>query len=453
MPFESVPGTDLHYYLIVFDAQGKECTEAKGDDNRRLSDAVIAQLRNQPVSDIFIISHGWKGDVPAARDQYRRWIKAMAANAADRERMQRMHPDFQLLIIGLHWPSLPWGDEELADDAGISFGMPASPASASSVTGNDELIDRYASRIADTPRARAALQTIFDAAMHDIAPRHLPEDVRKAYEILDAESRLGSEGEAGAPGCDREAFDAERWYKLARMDAVSYGGACLGGILDPLRQLSFWTMKDRARRFGESGARDLLVRIRRETPHVRIHLTGHSFGCIVVSAMLNADEDSLQPVSSLVLLQGALSVWSFCSDIPIAPGKAGYFHSVVDARRVLGPLVTTQSRYDTALSRFYPLGAGIAQQLVYETGTLPRYAAVGTYGICGIDDRVAGMDMLSADSTYDFLPGHIYNIDGSAFICERRGASGAHSDIARPEVAHLVWEAARSGLAKRTELR
>jgi hypothetical protein len=50
--------------------------------------------------------------------------------------------------------------------------------------------------------------------------------------------------------------------------------------------------------------------------------------------------------------------------------------------------------------------------------------------------------MKPAGERYRFRVGGLYNLDGSAYICEGGGLSGAHSDIARPEVAHAVWEAA-----------
>jgi hypothetical protein len=51
--------------------------------------------------------------------------------------------------------------------------------------------------------------------------------------------------------------------------------------------------------------------------------------------------------------------------------------------------------------------------------------------------------MLSADTDYGFQPGNVYNLNGDAYIRNGEGFSGAHSDITGPEVAHLVWEAAR----------
>ena len=50
--------------------------------------------------------------------------------------------------------------------------------------------------------------------------------------------------------------------------------------------------------------------------------------------------------------------------------------------------------------------------------------------------------MGAANFAYDFKPGAIYNLEASGIIKNGGGASGAHSDIAHPEVAHAFWSAA-----------
>jgi hypothetical protein len=109
VPVEKVPATELTYHLIAFDSAGRERTD---DPDGLMSQKVLDILATEPVTDVFLLSHGWKGDIPAAREQYNLWIGTMAACAADVERMGERHPGFRPLIVGLHWPSRPWGDEE-----------------------------------------------------------------------------------------------------------------------------------------------------------------------------------------------------------------------------------------------------------------------------------------------------------------------------------------------------
>ena len=50
--------------------------------------------------------------------------------------------------------------------------------------------------------------------------------------------------------------------------------------------------------------------------------------------------------------------------------------------------------------------------------------------------------MLDSDQPYEFERGKVYNLDGSRYIAEMQSlGSGAHNDIAHPEVAHAMWSA------------
>ncbi len=300
-------------------------------------------------------------------------------------------------------------------------------------------------RRSPTPqRLGPRLRVIIEAADENVAPAVLPPEVVAAYNTLNHESGMGSEGEGGDPGSDREPFDSEAIYENAASDSVSYGGIDFSGLLSPLRTMSFWKMKDRARKFGEGAGATLLARLQTAAPNARFHLMGHSFGCIVVSAILGGAAKMVRPVDSATLAQGALSLWSYCDAIPTAKGKSGYFRKIVAEGRVKGPMITTQSEFDSAVGRWYPLAAGVAQQVVFGgPGELPKYGAVGTFGLQGLGDKAVEVTIKDVDHDYGFQPGYFYNIESSGVIKNGGGTSGAHSDIAHPEVAHAVWEAAR----------
>ncbi len=282
MPIEEVSGTGLSCHLVTFDAGGRERVEPDGE---LASHRALTVLAGEPVTDVFLFSHGWQGDVPAARMQYDAWIRAMADCKADVERMDEARGGaFRPLLIGLHWPSLPFGDEELSGGGAASFAAPAGAAAVEV----EAMVDAYAARIADTPAAREALRVIIERAIDDVAPDELPREVADACTLLDRESGMGSAGEGAQPGADREPFDPERVYRAVQEEeAVSFGSIGLGGLLALPRTLSFWKMKDRARRFGEGEGHTLLNDLQRAAqPSLRFHVMGHSFGCIVASAML-----------------------------------------------------------------------------------------------------------------------------------------------------------------------
>jgi hypothetical protein len=447
MPVRTIDNSDVGYYLVVFDENGHERREPDGTlmsetVRRRIADPSAA------VTDVFFTSHGWKGDVPSAIEQYDKWVGTMARLQSDRDAARQRRSDFAPLIVGLHWPSLPWGDETI-------------PANGDALlSGGDEIeaqVDAYASRIVDTRKARLAIRSIIEAAHRDPDSTSMSPEILDAYAILFAESGLGSGDASGRPGADQDGFDPVAIIADASAGAgqaaasgapglLGVGDKLRDALLMPLRQLSFWKMKDRARQFGETGGHELLIRLQLAAPNARFHLMGHSFGCIVVSSTVAGTPSGPplpRPVDSLFLVQGALSLWSYAEDIPYAPGTAGYFHRILEHGFVRGPIVTTRSTYDTAVGRFYPLGAQLKKQLVLGEEH-PAYGGIGSFGIRGVVD-VEDMPMQAVTFTYDFRPGRVYNLEASGVIRNGGGASGAHSDISHPEVAHAFWSAVIAG--------
>jgi hypothetical protein len=205
MTVERLPGKDLRYFLVAFDEHGKERTD---DPDGLMSQKVLRELQDTPVTDVFFLSHGWKGDIPAAREQYNKWIGSLVSCTEDMAQAKVTRPGFKPLFIGLQWESLPWGDEE--------FGGSATSFAPTAGTPIDELVENYAQRIAPTGKAKEALRTIFNCALRDMAPDTLPEEVRRACQVLDRESGLTNDGEGGAPGQDREPFDPEMAYQNAQ---------------------------------------------------------------------------------------------------------------------------------------------------------------------------------------------------------------------------------------------
>ena len=449
MTIEAIPGTDVQYYLLSYNDDGDERNDDPEGVDGRLSTAIRKTLVEQPVSDVFFISHGWKGDVPAAIDQYERWIGAMLACEPDRESIRASVPEFQPMLICIHWPSLPWGEEDQTDGY-VEFDVAELDFAAMKADA--------AAKIADTDAARAALDTIFAAAIDDPEPAALPDGVAEAFRTLAREAGLEGQGPGAPPGADAEPFDPETAYAAATsgdnadLDFGIFSGI-KNGILGVLRQLSFWKMKKRARVIGERGAGTLLRDLQAAVPAgrtVRFHLMGHSFGCIVISATINGAPVGAplpKPVDAVYLVQGALSFWSYCSTIPHV-GSAGYFHPIVAEGKVAGPLLTTHSAHDTAVGKLYPIAAGVAGQVEFgpKATELPKYGALGTFGARGPNVQPNDVVMGGVDANYGFKLGQIYNLNADDVINEGDGASGAHNDIDKPAVAHAFWAAVKATL-------
>jgi hypothetical protein len=244
-----------------------------------------------------------------------------------------------------------------------------------------------------------------------------------------------------------------------------------GVALLAVSQLSFWSMKDRARQIGAKFGHPFLNDLLAASPNLRIHLMGHSFGCILVSAAVcgpapgDGAECTLDrhQVGAVYLVQGAMSVWSYSEHFPFNVAEAGYFWPA--QQRIRGPLVTTQSRWDRANGFLYPLAttlecpdvipATVRHEMLWRpvaadatTSDLLDYgAAVGAHGLL---DTVPAASPLPAmkrasdlpEPEYGLRPGGIYNMDASAVISDRSNPwMGAHSDIVHAEVAELFWQA------------
>lgn len=411
MPFRQTPP----YAMISFDADGNE---RRDDPDGLMSDRLEALAASEDVSNIFLFAHGWNGGVPEAFDQFDRWIGALESHTADRGRAAEIFPGFKPLYIGIHWPSLAFGNESLGGGESFAAAGGQSP---------EALAEAYIQQFGDTPAIRAAVGTLVeDARTNADADEMSPEAVAAIHSLA---------GELGLSSLDMD-FEVNQEASF---------GVGLDVILGPLRMLSYWTMKKRARAIGETAGHEFLKRLQRATAEKRkpIHLMGHSFGCVVMSSILggpNAAGPLERPVDSVALVQGAVSLWSYAEKLPTGQGT-GYFHRIAVDRKISGPLITTQSRHDRAVNAPYVAASVSSGAVAFAVQKYPTFGAIGRFGLRGLPAN--DLAMKEKNEPYRFEPGQIYNVESSAYIKQIQGfATGAHSDIDGPEVAHAIWEAA-----------
>ncbi|GFG07303.1 CHAT domain-containing protein [Aspergillus udagawae] len=454
------------FYLICFDKYGVERREAGALLSVQIRDLLAKSYKSEdPYTDVFILSHGWKGDVPAAKISYSKWIRAMVEAKADCEKVAQQIQDFKPLIIGLHWPSLPFGDENLEDTHSWLL-------SSDNKIFIEKGVDTFAQTISDTMAARESLQTIIKTAQEMEESDDIPDQVLDAYRTLFTESDLVTDDLIeSSPFVEQGGFDPAVILREAKekqnASAEELPETLLGlrdlaksmsdVILAPLRQLSFWRMKKRARIFGQTGANQLLRDFQSVAPMTRFHLMGHSFGCIVVSGMIAGlpnGRSPAKPVQSLFLVQGALSLWSYADWIPAFENIPGYFNFIIRERLVRGPILVTTSKADKALDFYYPCGVRIygSQLLGSDEGNEGKstaYGALGIYGLRGLKgiQEVTMVPEGQGTQSYDFEPGNVYNINADAVIKGGDGLSGAHNDIAHREVAHAFWASVLTGVS------
>jgi hypothetical protein len=223
-------------------------------------------------------------------------------------------------------------------------------------------------------------------------------------------------------------------------ESASGGTASIGSVLASAkaaaeRLLNFATycqMKERAGRVGRSGVADLLRRLRREFPGLRIHLVGHRFGARLVTSAADAGGEELQP-ASLLLLQAAFSHNSF-APVFQAEGRSytGFFRGVVAGHKVAGPIAITHTANDTAVGLAYALASRLSREAVAGLGDAgDLYGGLGRNGAVRMPDNELGgrsLDLLAPGGEYGFEAGRIYNLKADNFI-------DGHSSIRNDAVA------------------
>jgi hypothetical protein len=444
MALRRIAGKSQSYHLISYDRKGRE---QRDEDGASASRTALEAIAAPGVTDVFVLSHGWQGDHADAISQYDRWV-----GAAD--------PDSEAdgirpVVVGVHWPSKAWSDRELKE---APTGLLGDEPTGDAVT-VDEAVEEYATQLGDDAETREALRTVLAHAasvpvdQEASAGDELPSEVAEAYRSL--VRRLGAAGDDEGllgGGWDPEVVFAESLTSDADDGLLGDGwfSRLREAVLTPLRQLTFWSGKNHAREFGEGAAADL-VRAIMDAADVRVHLMGHSFGTIVVSGAVRGGGTTPtpppRPVDSLFLVQGAVSLWAYAEKVPRAVGGGrGYFADVVRPEFVSGPIVATRSSFDYAVGRFYPLAVRVAGQYLLGDDESPKYGGIGSFGIHGVEGSVE-LPVLGRGARRDpgLEPGTVYNIDASRVIARLDGASGAHNDIAHPELSWLAWNAARAG--------
>jgi hypothetical protein len=450
MPFQKIKDLNVEYGLISFDREGVERTD--DPNGGTFSKVLLEKAIAEKPTNIFLFCHGWKGDMVAAIDQYDRWIGAMAKLSSDQA---KMGAGFKPMWIGLHWPSQPWGEE---GQRPASFGVGGATGAAASMK---ESLEAAVAHFGGTEAVRKPLEVIFRADEEEAGAVEVPPHVLQAYK--DLASAIGfsaGKGDDAAPDGDGAALDPQAALEAANAaneaaaaseDSFGIGDEFSGlvaGLKSGLRQLSFWTMKKRGRTVGEQGMHRFIASLQTSTD-AGIHLMGHSFGCVVVSSILggpNGNTPLPKPVESVALVQGAVSHWSWADKIMDTEAK-GYFNHILVSKAVKGPIIATISARDLAVGVIYPAAVGLVGDVAFGDVSLPKYGGFGAFGVQGtsIAERI---EMLDQNGVYAFKPGRIYNIMSEKFIKKMDGASGAHSDIDGPEVAHAIWQAALAASAK-----
>jgi hypothetical protein len=203
------------------------------------------------------------------------------------------------------------------------------------------------------------------------------------------------------------------------------------GAIRFLNYLTYYEMKKRAGTVGQNGVAPMIDRLAANVE--RIHVVGHSFGGRVVSAATKASKtDKLQTMS---LLQTAFSHNGFSKSMN------GFFRSVVDDKRVKGPILVTYTPNDRAVGIAYPTASRLSGTVASAFGDKDdKFGGLGRNGAQKMEPREVVQDvgqLLGVGGSYTWQPGCFHNLESSKYIVDPKGGD-AHGFVTGKEVAWAI---------------
>lgn len=373
--------------MLAFSTDGKITARSTQNLNRIIAPEVTAPTH------IYVLSHGWNNTYSDAVDSYQRILAHMDIVA----NQYTLRPsDYRPLVVGIYWPSKAGSDDSRNRSASEDFHV----ADARDVL-DPAMLEKQSPPLPPSTW-NADVATINELVALPV--ESLTSEDYKAMNLIFKRYRLGpSDGEGES--ADVFGSTVERGADLSPFDVLGL--------------LSFWNKKELAGVVGKNGVGPVLSKLQSRFPSARMHLFGHSFGAKVVLSALTK-EPSIRPVSSVVLIQPAISC------LALSP-NGGYESALT---RVSGPIVATFSDYDRALALPYSAASRLAGQ--NSERSVSGYSAMGSIGPDPDRFRIARMVRPSASNMYLWDRAAPIGIDGSDYIT-------GHSEFYNSATARLIW--------------
>ena len=412
----------LNYYELDFNADGTLSSDG----------GLPAAVQAGGIRDVFILSHGWNSSVDSARSLYQAMFTLLAG----------MIPGSRgtSVAVGIIWPSLLFPDDDPATAPPVpSTGRQLAAALAPAFPQQQQNVATLGQLLDQRPQDSASLEQFHSLASGLVTSPPLAAE--------DAGQQAAITGDTAAVFGYAAA--------MSKTPASSAQGlpspftSLWNGAEEVLRTMSYYEMKNRAGVIGRNGLGPMIGRLAAADAGIRVHLMGHSFGARLVAYALSglpqAAAGANSPVTTLLLIQGAFSHFSFANPVPdflvSGPGALSAFGGNVN-----GPLLATFSAADRACGWWYPAVSMLAHQDAESADDLTYQW--GAMGHDGYQQSPAGTTVtLKPQGTgYKFQPGTFYLLDSNAVIsADQSPLSGAHSDIKH---AQVIWPVAdASGLA------
>ena len=361
-------------------------------------------------TDVIVVSHGWNNTDEQAERLYTDLFANFAAVASDQLQKKK------IAIVGVIWPSKKFTDvvdaavAEQTRGSGAGFGT-SSAAADETIKAKLDIIatmfDKKATKkITAAKKQIAKLESDLDArrkfvdelrSLLDESAAHEEDNSALFFKLdgsvmlekLKMPTPLVSSGGGGGGGA---ASLGAHPTTMPAGGAAGLGDIFSGikaGAIRFLNYMAYYEMKKLAGTVGQKGVGPTLDRLADHTQ--RIHLVGHSFGGRVVTAAAAASTtDKLQSMS---LLQTAFSHNGFSKSMN------GFFRSVVDQRRIKGPILVTYTPNDRAVGIAYPVASRLSGTVASAFGDAnDKFGGLGRNGAQKMEpgEIVPGVDRLLA---------------------------------------------------------
>lgn len=401
------------------------------------------------VTDLFVISHGWNNNAEAARELYRKLFENFVAVAQPNDL-----PGRKFAILGVIWPSKKF-DELVAassapDSAQGSAGLTAAHEESQKAVeekldamkamfsdpAQQKTLDEAKALLADVEEKGSARQEFVNKIRSLLDPsaandedasktffkedgNELMKNLKVAEDDLDAEVAGEGEGSASLP----LGVGSVQPPQGGAAGLATFLSGFKAAVMNVLNFTTYYEMKTRAGNVGKNGVAKVIDAL---APKVqRIHLIGHSFGGRVVTAA--AANSTTDKIKSMSLLQTAFSHNGFSKSM------GGFFRSVVDKKRVNGPILVTHTKNDKAVGVAYPLASKIVGDATAAFGDEnDKFGGLGRNGVQKMEtsEFVKG-SLLPETGSYSFQTGKFFNLEGGNFIT-------GHGDVTGKQIAHAV---------------
>lgn len=435
---ETIHGFDTQF--IEIDRHGQ--VKSGADDLTR-------HVRDNKVSDVILICHGFRNDEADARRWYGRFLETFAVHRGSAALATKLG-NRTFAVGGILWPSMILPEPN--DDDGTALSTADSTATdrlrlesvkaeldAESSQKVDTLLE-LASVAQDSGNARLDMAAILielarhlaDGDENEVSAGLARSSPAALCEALMADTvDVPPAGDAAATGIPQLSGGA-----TGLGQGASFFGKVFGFVPKFVNLTTFLLMFGRCGTVGEKGISKVVRSVRSAAPAVRVHLVGHSLGGRAVTSCAKALLETPQVnVDTMLLLQAAYSHFGL-GEAATAPVKhpRGHFRDVIVKGAVKGPILATHSTHDRVITFAYTPMAAISLNNARAIGDEKSpYGGIGRNGV--LDATEARRDDLHEPGVpYAFTSGTIHNLNGSRSV-GGKPLIASHGDVTSEEIA------------------